>query len=139
MSEGLGVHKVEQAAPLWDIHRQDIYYQFRKATEYQAYIRSHYDPRLPRILKEELRLKESIFNLWGMTRAKIYKRYHRGKKYYAKLFELDNPRYTPTTLDLLEYYRILAWFLEEYGITKVDNEEYKIDSTHAILKGFVKK
>jgi len=139
VSEHLGVHKVEQAAPLWDIHRQDLYGEFKRATNYQAFIRSHYDPRMPRILKQEVQLKESIFNLWGMTRAKIYKRYNRGKKYYAKLFELDNPKYSPNTLDLIEYYRILAWFLGEYGITKVDNEDYKIDSTHAILKGFVKK
>jgi hypothetical protein len=133
-----GVRKVEEAAPLWDIHRQDLYAEFKRATYYYAFLRARYNPRLPREMGQELSLRESIYNLWGMTRTKVWKRV-RKKKYYEKLFELDNPNTKPSTLDLFEYYKLIAFFLEEYGITKVDNENWKIDSTHAILKGFVKK
>lgn len=138
MNNNQGVTKVQEAAPLWDIHRQDLYAEFKRATYYYAYLRARYNPRNPREFSEELKLRESIYNLWGMTRTKVWKRVHK-KKYYQPLFKLDEPRRKPTTLELFEYYKLIAWFLEEYGITKVDNENWKIDSTHAILKGFVKK
>ena len=133
-----GVRKVEEAAPLWDIHRQDLYAEFKRATYYYAYLRARYNPRTPREFSEELKLRESIYNLWGMTRTKIWRRVNK-KKYYQPLFALDNARKKPTTLELFEHYKLIAWFLEEYGITKVDNENWKIDSSHSILKGFVKK
>lgn len=133
-----GVHKVEEAAPLWDIHRQDLYNEFKRATFYYAYLRARYNPRQPREMSQESQLRESIYNLWGMTRTKVWKRLKK-KRYYQKLFELDEYSRKPRTTDLFEYYKLLAWFLEEYGITKVDNENYKFEGTHAILKGFVKK
>ena len=138
MNEDNGVHKVEEAAPLWDIHRQDLYNEFKRATYYYAYLRARYNPRQPREMKEETGLRESLYSLWGMCRTKVWRRVKK-KVYYKKLFELDNVGTKPRTTDLFEYYKLLAWFLEEYGITKVDNEGWKIDSAHSILKGFVKK
>jgi hypothetical protein len=133
-----GVHKTEEAAPLWDIHRQDLYAEFKRATHYYAYLRANYNPRQPREMNEEKQLRESLYNLWGMIRTKVFRRVNK-KKYYQKLFELDNYQSKPRTTDLFDYYKLIAWFLEEYGITKVDNENYKFESSHAILKGFVKK
>lgn len=143
MNEEFIIEKTEKAQPLWDAARYSLYYAHDEACRQYAFLKTHYNPKLPRQQKKELDFAETINYLWAKQREKIKEKIRtaRTKKKQSEfelLLKLDNNCYQPKMLELFEMFRLLDIQINQSGILKIENTSWDIPAERAALKGFVK-
>ena len=137
-----GIKRVEKSTPQW-VFKDQILFCLEKARIPYAAVRTDLVCSPYRVSAYEKDLSTAIYELWGLIGTKIIRRIESARKQeritgYEELEILDNLNHSPKAKQLLKYFRLLSDFIEDLGITKIEEETYKIASTHKILHGFVK-
>jgi hypothetical protein len=137
-----GVRKVEKSTPQW-VFKDQILFCLEKARIPYAAVRTDLVCSPYRQSAYEKDLTTAIYELWGLLGTKVVSRTlaasNKGNKTgYEELLILDNLNHTPKPKQLLTYFRLLSDFVEDLGITRIEEETFKIAPSHKILHGFVK-
>lgn len=137
-----GVKRVEKSTPQW-IFKDQILFSLEQARIAYKKVKTDLNYTPYRVSAYEKDLSEGINDLWGLVGTKVIYRINTAKKHgdetgYEELLKLDDPSFKPTAKQLLKYYRLFSDFVDDLGITKIEEEGYKIAPTHKILSGFVK-
>jgi len=143
------IKQVEQAAALYDRGRLDILEAYERAlrayaptqTWFYGYVKAlrcgmSEVPRAPACL---IAFKQGVHETWHICRTKILNKIEDGKMHYAPLKKLDDHENAPKIKEYFECFDLLRDFIEELGILKIENVEWKYPLSKAGLRGFKPK
>lgn len=137
-----GVKRVEKSTPQW-VFKDQILFSLEQARLAYKKVKTDLNYTPYRVSAYEKDLSEGINDLWGLVGTKVIHRILKARERkeitgYEALLRLDEPTFKPTAQQLLRYYRLFSDFVDDLGITKIEEEGFKIAPSHKILSGFVK-
>ena len=137
-----GIQRIEKSTPQW-VWKDSVLFSMEKARLPYAEVKTDLNYTPYRISAYEKDLSRTINELWGLLGTKVIRRINKAREQkkvtgYEDLTRLDDDTKKPTAKQLLRYFRLFSDFVDDLGITRIEEETFKIAPSHKILHGFVK-
>jgi predicted nucleotide-binding protein (sugar kinase/HSP70/actin superfamily) len=131
------VKETESAQPLFDLERQNIWLSNNETNRLYSYLRAHYERAITQELKEEEDFKENLMYLWNKLAKKVKRKIAvEPSTEYKQLLALDNINISKANaLNLMKYYPILRDFVDDLGITRVENKKTIYSKSASLMEG----